>query len=71
MKSNYFKLLMFSFAIFISSISFSQTEDQKQRITSKYNTSLLNQLSSDFDDVFKAQKQSVLDQAKLRNLEIL
>jgi hypothetical protein len=70
MKSNYFKLLMFSFAIFISSISFSQTEDQKQRITSKYNTSLLNQLSSDFDDVFKAQKQSVLDQAKLRNLEI-
>jgi len=70
MKSNYFKLLMFSFAIFISSISFSQTEDQKQRITSKYNTSLLNQLSSDFDDVFKAQKQSVLDQAKRRNLEI-
>jgi hypothetical protein len=70
MKSNYFKFLMFSFAIFISSISFSQTEDQKQRITSKYNTSLLNQLSSDFDDVFKAQKQSVLDQAKLRNLEI-
>ncbi|AFU69828.1 secreted S8 family subtilisin-like protease with a fibronectin binding domain [Psychroflexus torquis ATCC 700755] len=69
MKSNYFKLLMFSLTISISLTSFSQTEDQKQRITSKYNTSLLNQLSSDFGDVFTSQKQSVLDQAKRRNLE--
>ena len=69
MKSNYFKLLMFSLTISISLTSFSQTEDQKQRITSKYNTSLLNQLSRDFGEVFTSQKQSVLNQAKRRNLE--
>lgn len=61
---------MFSLTVSISLVSFSQTEDQKQRITSKYNTSLLNQLSSDFGEVFTSQKQSVLDQAKRRNLEI-
>ncbi|PKG42425.1 S8 family serine peptidase [Psychroflexus sp. MES1-P1E] len=70
MKSNYLKLLMFSLTVSISLVSFSQTEDQKQRITSKYNTSLLNQLSIDFGEVFTSQKQSVLDQAKRRNLEI-
>jgi hypothetical protein len=69
MKSNYFKLLMFSLTIFISFSSYSQTEDQKQRITSKYNSSLLNQLSIDFGEVFNSQKQSVLNQAKNRNLE--
>lgn len=61
---------MFSLTVSISLVSFSQTEDQKQRITSKYNTSLLNQLSIDFGEVFTSQKQSVLDQAKRRNLEI-
>jgi len=60
---------MFSLTISISLTSFSQTEDQKQRITSKYNTSLLNQLSRDFGVVFTSQKQSVLNQAKRRNLE--
>ncbi|MBQ0740585.1 hypothetical protein J9332_40540, partial [Aquimarina celericrescens] len=36
----------------------------------KYNSTLLNQLSNDFSDVFTSQKQSVLNQAKRRNLEI-
>ena len=70
MKSNYFKLLMFSLTVSISLTTFSQTEAQKQRIISKYNSTLLNQLSNDFSDVFTSQKQSVLNQAKRRNLAI-
>ncbi|GAA0763377.1 S8 family serine peptidase [Psychroflexus lacisalsi] len=61
---------MFSLTVSISLTTFSQTEAQKQRITSKYNSTLLNQLSNDFSDVFTSQKQSVLNQAKRRNLEI-
>jgi len=61
---------MFSLTVSISLTTFSQTEAQKQRIISKYNSTLLNQLSNDFSDVFTSQKQSVLNQAKRRNLEI-
>jgi len=47
-----------------------QTQEQRQRITSRYNTSLLNQLSGEFLSNSKAVQQRLEARAKQLNIEV-
>ncbi|WP_245539778.1 S8 family serine peptidase [Psychroflexus tropicus] len=56
--------------ILVSMVSQAQTEEQKRRITSRYNTSLLNQLSNQFSNASIAEKENLEAKATRLNLEM-
>ncbi|MBZ9651909.1 S8 family serine peptidase [Psychroflexus montanilacus] len=70
MNHNYLNRLVLILAVLVSFVAHSQTENQKQRITSRYNSSLLNQLSSQFMSESQAHKQGLEVKARRQNLEL-
>lgn len=70
MIHNYFNRIALVFLLFTAFVSHSQTEIQKQRITSKYNITLLNQLSNQFSSESSVQNNRMIKEANRRNLEL-
>ncbi|MFD0933517.1 S8 family serine peptidase [Psychroflexus salinarum] len=70
MIHNYFNRIALVFLLFTAFVSHSQTEIQKQRITSKYNITLLNQLSNQFSSESSLQNNRMIKEANRRNLEL-
>lgn len=70
MKSNPFSFLIILLLIGNIYAGYSQTDSQKQKITSRYNTSLLKQLSSKYLLESKADQKALFQEAKRKNLKL-
>ncbi len=64
------KNIIFLVLVFVFSISYSQTKQQKQQITSNYNIEKLSELSKQFSERYHKEKKEALRLAIINNWEV-